>query len=82
MKDQIDVLEKEHNILVPVNNKWIARCCGKKKCIERIEKGSATFLIFHPEKLRSQSTKRMLLLRRHIARFVIWMKPTVIIMGT
>ena len=70
MKDQIDVLEKEHNIFSAVTINGLQDVVERKNAIERIEKGSANILYISPEKLRSQSTEN-LLLRRHIARFVI-----------
>ena len=70
MKDQIDNLEKQHNITDAVTINSSLDPVDRANAFERVEDGSASILYISPESLRSKSIERILL-GRNVVRFVI-----------
>lgn len=70
MKDQVDVLDKEHGIYNAATLNGLQDPIDRNEEYGKVEKGIASLLYISPEKLRSKSIEN-LLLKRHIARFVI-----------
>jgi ATP-dependent DNA helicase RecQ len=70
MKDQVDGLEKKHNITEAVSINGLLSEVERSQAIRQVEQGRASLLYIAPESLRSVSIER-LLLKREIARFVI-----------
>lgn len=70
MKDQVDGLEKKHQITDAVTINGLLDPIDRQKSIERIKDGTASILYISPEALRSKTIEN-LLLGRKIARFVI-----------
>lgn len=69
MKDQVDNLEKK-GIADAVTVNGLLDPIERQNALERVENGEASILYISPESLRSRTIER-LLLRRHIARFVV-----------
>ena len=70
MKDQIDILNKRHQIVKAVTINGLLSPLERKEAMERIAEGGAHILYISPESLRSNSILT-LLKKRLIARFVI-----------
>ncbi|MBT1697159.1 RecQ family ATP-dependent DNA helicase [Fulvivirgaceae bacterium PWU4] len=70
MKDQIDVLNKRHQIVKAVTINGLLSPLERREAMERIAEGGAHILYISPESLRSNSILT-LLQKRLIARFVI-----------
>jgi ATP-dependent DNA helicase RecQ len=70
MKDQVDVLQRRHNIVGAVYINSLLSPLEREENIKRVEEGGAHLLYISPESLRSPGILR-LLEGRAIARFVI-----------
>ena len=70
MKDQVDVLEKRHEITSAVTINGMLSPLERGEALERVREGGANLLYISPESLRSMTIFN-LLKGRHINRFVI-----------
>ncbi|WPP51787.1 RecQ family ATP-dependent DNA helicase [Catalinimonas niigatensis] len=70
MKDQVDVLQKRHDIHASVAINGLLSPLERADAIERVREGGVSLLYISPESLRS-NTIMTLLKGRHVERFVI-----------
>jgi ATP-dependent DNA helicase RecQ len=70
MKDQIDVLEKRHQITHAVTINGLLSPLERMQAFERVAEGGAHILYISPESLRSKTINKILT-ERAISRFVI-----------